>query len=187
MASKGQKGTPTQDVSPPLRFPDPFQTPWFFWLPVTCSPEPPLYTPVTSKFLAKAWVSPKRLQSSFSQVGFPPSTLPHPAGAPRILEPALLYLLLTPPTPSLLCHCSTPRCSTFLPCLPHWGLTPPPYPARQQHTVAISPVSRLVQGSWGMLPKDLCWGSCPPPICKVGSPSHRPSIFWTWTDSLCVV
>lgn len=40
----------------------------------------------------------RSLQVGFS---FPPSTLPHPAGAPRILEPALFYLLLTLPIPSL--------------------------------------------------------------------------------------
>lgn len=95
--------------SPSLSRPSLVDTSWF-WLPVACCfPEPPLYTPVTSKFLAKAWVSPQRLQSSFSQVGFLPSTLPHPAGAPRILEPALLYLFLTPPTPSLLVPLLNPQ------------------------------------------------------------------------------
>lgn len=109
--------------------------------------------------------------------------------APRILEPALLYLFptaLTPPTPSFFPSLTVQPGATHT-CLRYWSLDPPPYPPCEQHTVAISPLSRLVRSPWGMLPRDLCWGPCPPPVCKVESPFHRASLFWNWTDSLCVM
>lgn len=38
-----------------------------------------------------------------------------------------------------------------------------------------------------MLLKDVFWGPCQPPICKMGSPSHRASLFWNWPSSLCAM
>lgn len=73
-------------------------TSWLFWLPVTCSPEPSLYTLSLPSSLTKLGSLPRDF--SLSRLASHP---PRPSGILGILElfqhPALLYLLLTPPTP----------------------------------------------------------------------------------------
>lgn len=81
------------------------------------------------------------------------------------------------------CHCSH-RELTCLSCHPHWNPIPSPYPRHQPDILAMPPLSRLVRGSWDMQPKDVFWGSCQFPICKMGHPSHKASLFWNWPNSL---
>lgn len=80
--------------SPPFSRPSLVDTSWFFWLPITCSPQPPPYSLSLPSSLTKLGSLPRDFSLRSLQAGFPSSS---PSGVLRILalfqHPALLYLL----------------------------------------------------------------------------------------------